>query len=267
LAVLPPPGDPDELTRARYLVRSTRFPGAPGSLERYAGELARQGAVIEEELSGDEVRSPSVQMRITPLGELEVLSTHDQLLGGEDGTTYFGCVFPADARYARAITEEAVKVGRRLGREGVIGRFAIDFLTVRKPTGGWDSYAIELNLRKGGTTHPFLTLQFLTDGAYDPDRAEFTAPNGQRKFFIASDHVGGPAYRKLRVEDLFDLVVVHGLHFDQSRQTGVVMHMMSALTEHGRMGLTAVGDSPDQAREIYDRAVSLLDAEARAAAG
>ncbi len=26
-------------------------------------------------------------------------------------------------------------------------------------------YAIEINLRKGGTTHPFLTLQFLTDGA------------------------------------------------------------------------------------------------------
>ena len=33
----------------------------------------------------------------------------------------------------------------------------------------WTPYAIELNLRKGGTTHPFLTLQFLTDGRYDPD--------------------------------------------------------------------------------------------------
>ena len=33
----------------------------------------------------------------------------------------------------------------------------------------------------------------------------------------------------------------HGLHFDQSRQAGVVFHMISSLTEHGRIGMTAVG--------------------------
>ena len=48
----------------------------------------------------------------------------------------------------------------------------------------------------------------------------------------------------LTPDDLFDIVVRHGLHFDQARQTGVVFHMMSALGEHGRTGLTAVGESP-----------------------
>ena len=75
-------------------------------------------------------------------------------------------------------------------KEGVLGRFALDFVVVRSSDGrGWDVYAIELNLRKGGTTHPFLTLQFLTDGRYDPETAIFTAPSGRQKFFIASDHV------------------------------------------------------------------------------
>ena len=41
--------------------------------------------------------------------------------------------------------------------------------------------AIEINLRKGGTTHPFLTLQFLTDGTYDPEAAVFTAPGARRR--------------------------------------------------------------------------------------
>ena len=75
----------------------------------------------------------------------------------------------------------------------------------------------------------------------------FTAPSGQQKFFVASDHVESPAYRALTADDLFDLAVRPGLHFDQSRQTGVVFHMMSALGEYGRIGLTAVGDSAEEA--------------------
>ena len=107
----------------------------------------------------------------------------------------------------------------------------------------WEPCAIEINLRKGGTTHPFLTLQFLTDGTYDTETGIFTAPNGQQKFFVASDHVESPRYRTLTPDDLFDIVVRHNLHFDQTRQTGVVFHMMSALGELGRTGLTAVGNS------------------------
>ena len=51
----------------------------------------------------------------------------------------------------------------------LLGRFAVDFVTVQDDTGEWRAYAIELNLRKGGTTHPFLTLQFLAGGEYDGD--------------------------------------------------------------------------------------------------
>jgi hypothetical protein len=202
-------------------------------------------------------------MRVTPLGKLEVLSTHDQLLGGPSGQSYLGCIFPADPGYATTIMREAVKVGERLASEGVIGRFAMDFVAVRSG-GSWEPYAIELNLRKGGTTHPFLTLQFLTDGTYDPEAGVFTAPSGKPKFFVASDHVESELYRALTADDLFDLAVRTGLHFDQSRQTGVVFHMMSALGEHGRTGLTAVEESSERAYALYERAAAILDEEARA---
>ena len=228
----------------------------------YMKELRERKGVVEERIMGEEFRSPSVQLRITPLGKVELLSTHDQLLGGPSGQSYLGCVFPADTGYAALITREAAKVGRRLAKEGVIGRFALDFVVVRS-NGKWEPYAIEINLRKGGTTHPFLTLQFLTDGTYDPETAIFTAPNGRQKFFVASDHVESPQYRTLTPDDLFDIVVRHNLHFGQTRQTGVVFHMMSALGELGRMGLTAVGNSHEEARATYDRAIAVLDEEAR----
>jgi hypothetical protein len=243
-------------------LRAMQFESKGVTYESYMKKLQERKGVVEERIMGEEFRSPSVQLRITPLGKVELLSTHDQLLGGPSGQSYLGCVFPADNGYAPLITREAAKVGRRLAKEGVIGRFALDFVVVRS-NGKWEPYAIEINLRKGGTTHPFLTLQFLTDGKYDPDTATFTAPNGRQKFFVASDHVESPAYRTLTPDDLFDIVVRHNLHFGQTRQTGVVFHMMSALGELGRTGLTAVGNSRDDARALYDRAISVLDQETR----
>lgn len=263
LVGLPEPGTANERAAIEARLRIMRFELPEITYDGYVNKLAERGGIVEERILGDEVRSPSVQLRVTPLGQLELLSTHDQMLGGPSGQSYLGCVFPADKDYAVAISQEAEKVGRRLAQEGVMGRFALDFVVVRSSDGTWDAYAIEINLRKGGTTHPFLTLQFLTDGKYDPAAAIFTAPNGQQKCFVAGDHVKSPSYRSLTPDDLFDIVVRHGLHFDQTLQTGAVFHMMSALGECGRVGLTAVGNSHEEAKRIYDRVVAVLDAESQ----
>jgi PGM1 C-terminal domain/ATP-grasp domain len=261
LTELPAPGDSKEVARLEDRLRAMMFELPRTTYESYMQKLQERKGVVEERITGQEFRSPSVQLRVTPLGKVELLSTHDQLLGGPSGQSYLGCVFPADTAYAPLITREAEKVGKRLAKEGVIGRFALDFVVVRGKNGKWEPYAIEINLRKGGTTHPFLTLQFLTDGTYDPETGIFTAPNGQQKFFVASDHVESPRYRTLTPDDLFDIVVRHNLHFDQTRQTGVVFHMMSALGELGRTGLTAVGNSHADAKATYERAVAVLDEE------
>jgi hypothetical protein len=266
LTGLPSPGDSKERAMLGERLRSMQFESHGVTYESYMKKLQERQGVLEERIIGEEFRSPSVQLRITPLGKVELLSTHDQLLGGPSGQSYLGCLFPADTAYAGLITQEAAKVGRRLAKEGVIGRFALDFVVVRVENGTWEPYAIEINLRKGGTTHPFLTLQFLTDGTYDAETGIFTAPGGQQKFFVASDHVESPQYRTLTPDDLFDIVVRHHLHFNQTRQTGVVFHMMSALGELGRTGLTAVGNSHEDAKATYDRAVTVLDQETRAPA-
>ncbi len=251
---------PAEKALLEERLRAMQFELAGITYDSYMEKLQERKGVVEERIMGEEIRSPSVQLRVTPLGVVELLSTHDQLLGGPSGQSYLGCVFPADPGYAALITQEAAKVGKRLAKEGVLGRFALDFVVVRS-NGKWEPYAIEINLRKGGTTHPFLTLQFLTDGTYNPETGIFTAPNGQQKFFVASDHVESPSYRTLTPDDLFDIVVRHDLHFDQTRQTGVVFHMMSALGELGRTGLTAVGNSHEDAKAMYERAVTVLNRE------
>ena len=262
---LPAPSTPTERDEIAGRLRTMSFEQPDMPFDGYMAKLAERGGIVEERITGIAVRSPSVQLRVTPAGQVELLSTHDQVLGGPSGQSYLGCRFPADFGYARAISAEAEKVGRRLAREGVIGRFALDFVAVKDTSGDWTPYAIEINLRKGGTTHPFLTLQFLTDGRYDANTALFRTPAGREKHLVATDHLESPLLRGLSIDDLFDIVARHGLHFDQARQSGVVFHMISCLTEHGRVGLTAVGDTPAQADATYQRAEKILLSEARAA--
>ena len=261
---LPLPDEAGEAAAVARRVHAMEFEYPDETTESYIAKLERLGGVVEERISGTDFRSPSVQLRVTPLGEVELLSTHDQVLGGPTGQLFLGCRFPADPAYGALIAKEAAKVGRRLAREGVLGRFAVDFVVVRRTDGQWDVYAIELNLRKGGTTHPFLTLQFLTDGHYDPEAARFMTPSGQAKYYVASDHIESPLYRTFTPDDLFHIVARHGLHFSRSRQTGV-FHMMAPLAENGRVVAVAIADTPAEAERLFQRISEVLDAEAQAA--
>lgn len=61
----------------------------------YLEALERDGGIVEERIIGDDFCSPSVQVRASPEGGTEVLSTHDQILGGPTGQVYFGCKLPS----------------------------------------------------------------------------------------------------------------------------------------------------------------------------
>lgn len=262
---LPDPGAPGEAAAIADRLQNIRPESEKLTVDVFLKAFEKDGGIVEERITGVTLTSPSVQMRALPDGTVELLSTHDQLLGGASGQKYLGCVFPADPGYAASIAEPAMVVGRHLAQRGVLGRFAVDFVVVQDDPGTWTPYAIELNLRKGGTTHPFLTLQFLCGGSYDGERGVFVTPEGAQKYLVATDHLEDDRLKVLTVEDLFDVVVQHGVHFDQSRRSGVVFHMISCLTECGRIGMTAVGDTPEEAWRVYKEAESVLLREADAA--
>ena len=101
-------GEREEITR-RAREMAFELPGT--AFGCYAAKLAERGGVVEERISGAELRSPSVQLRITPFGEAELLSTHDQVLGGPSGQSYLGCSFPADVTYATQVRSGCVGAG------------------------------------------------------------------------------------------------------------------------------------------------------------
>ena len=235
-----------------------KFESPKMTWDRYSKKLTETGGIVEELITGRDFRSPSAQLRVTPLGEVEALSTHDQMLGGPSGQAYLGCKFPASPEYGPAIMREALKVGRRLAKEGVIGRFALDFVAVLNDQDQWEVYAIEINLRKGGTTHPFLTLQFLTDGAYNAETGVFTTPRGEPKSFVASDHVHSPAYRSFTHNDLFDIV---GAARPALRSVAPERHRLS----HGERRRRTRSTRADRRRQHARRSRSALQQDGRGA--
>ena len=97
-------------------------------------------------------------------------------------------------------------------------------------------------------------------GQYDVDAGRYRSRLGQSKFYVASDSLKDPRYRQLRAADLIDLVSDHRLHYDHVSQTGVVLHMFSMVASLGKLGLTAIENSPEAAARLYDRFIKLLDA-------
>jgi hypothetical protein len=243
-----------------------RFQAPNETWSNFSSRIPELGAIVEEFIEGEEKQSPSVQGYIKPTGEVKIISTHDQILGGPDGQIYLGCEFPADTAYRLQLQELGIKVGQSLAKKGAIERYGVDFIAVKKYVNSeveWDIQAIEINLRKGGTTHPFMTLKLLTNGNYNSAKGLFYTKENKAKYYIATDNLQKECYQGLLPSDLIDIITKHSLHFDSSTKTGTVFHLIGAISEFGKLGLTSIGNSPAEAKEIYQRVEEVLDYETK----
>jgi len=240
-----------------------RFVDPRQTWSTFKDKLEREGGVVEAFVEAPDKRAPSCQMRISPAGTLDPISTHDQLVEGVDGQIYAGCRFPADAAYRMDIQRDALRVAEVLQEEGAVGRLAVDFICVQAEDGSWTHYAIETNLRLGGTTHPMMLLRMMTDGRYDPDTGLYLTPRGEPQFYVATDSMRADSYHGLLVEDLLDIAAVHGLHYQAWSESGVLFHFTGALSEFGKLGITAVGKSPGEADRWFEQTREVLDRETK----
>ena len=244
---------------ARLLRERIRFEASDENWESYVEKFRTMSGIAEVMIEGDVKESPSVQLRINPLGEVHLVSTHDQVLAGPSGQIFQGCTFPADREYRRYLHQAGVAVGDELRDRGVLGRIGVDFVSVREGD-GWHHYAIEINIRKGGTTLPYLMLEFLTDGSYDPHSGLFFTPTGDHRSYYATDNLVRDSYRGLTPSELIDSAVLERLHYHAASQQGIVFHLMGAVTEFGKIGVLSIAPSLQEAKRQYRSAVETLDA-------
>ena len=219
------------------------------------------GGIVEERIAGARFSSPSAQVDIKPDGRVVVLATHEQVLGGESGQVYLGCRFPADPAYAPELARHAAAIGAELAEAGALGRFSVDFVA-SAPAGGnnWQVHALEINLRKGGTTHPYAALRNVAPGRYEPESGRWLTADGSTRCYSATDNLVDPAWVGLAPTAVIEAVAEAGLQFDPETGTGVILHMLSGLAIDGRFGLTAIGETPEEAARLHEAARAAVTA-------
>lgn len=255
-------GESEEVKRwiADHLQEQLKIVAGDLSYKDFMFKFQHMGGIVEAFVEGEVKTSPSVQCRINPLGDCKVISTHDQLVGGESGQVFLGANFPAREEYSIDIGEYGLKVAEVLSKNGVMGRFAVDFISVKEGK-EWKHYAIEINLRKGGTTHPYILLQFLTDGDYDYENGLFLTANRQTRYYFCSDNLRSDKYIGITPPDLIDIAMMHSLHYDGTSQEGVMFHLIGALSQYGKLGVVCIGSTPERAKNFYEQTVKVLDGE------
>jgi hypothetical protein len=235
----------------------TVFCAAGESWESFEPKIAAGGAVVEEMLRSSDGSSPSVQMRVAPSGRTEMVSTHAQVLGGPDDQVYLGCRFPAPAEHRAGITARAERIGAALAQRGVVGPFGIDFLIAPSRDGARVNLS-EINLRVGGTTHPFAMAQLASGARYDAASGELLA-GGTPLRYVATDNLVSSRYVGLRPKQVVDAIRARGIAFERNEATGVTLHLLGALTRHGKMGATCIARTHEDADALYGALVSTVE--------
>ena len=236
----------DDLAAPITASRST-FCATEETWDTFAPKIAREGAIVEQLVRAPGMRSPSVQLRIFPDGDYEVVSTHDQILGGPDDQVYLGCRFPADAAYRHVIQAYGLGIARELAVHGVMGSLGVDFIVL--PDG--QVFMSEINLRLGGTTHPFLTARFVTEGGYDLASGELIVGDESR-VYVGTDNIKSERLVGRSPAELIAQLEGAGLAYDDRSATGVTLHLLGATPRFGKLGAVCIGRDMDHADRLYE---------------
>ncbi|MEY3963789.1 MAG: hypothetical protein RLZZ106_1044, partial [Cyanobacteriota bacterium] len=252
---------PLELRRWRLQPPRLRRQQLEQALERLAmplphwrEDLQTHGAIAQELIQAPPgaLSSPSVQLWIDQAGCVEIVSTHEQCLGGPHGQSFQGCRFPARQTYAQEAMAMAERLGQHLAALGCRGPVLLDLLA-RREQQHWRLWAIEINLRKGGTTHPFQLAATATGARFDRGSGLLRTGDGAAVFYEASDALQQEAWQGLLPEQMVDALVQRRLYFNSASRRGCIPMRLGALSEHGLLGAICLGQSRRDAAMLMQR--------------
>ncbi len=228
-------------------------------IERYIREFNRIGGIVEGYVDGKIKYSPSAQLFLSTEGKVSIASTHEQILGGSDGQKYLGCTFPALDVHRKLVIREAKKVGDWMIKKGMVGHFSIDFVTVQSNELEIPKiYPIEINLRKGGTTHPFRIAYYLTKSKYNK-RDGILYCGKTPIYYMARDIVESEKYKVLSSSELIKMIDKSKISFNKNTKKGVMVYMPGMISEYGRFGALSVGHTKEEAEEYFKKLIKAIN--------
>lgn len=225
----------------------------------YMKQFDKGGGIVELYIPGDIKYSPSTRILVTSQGEPKVLSAHEQILGGPDKQKYLGSSFPCMESHRKLIINESKKIAKYMANKGILGNFSVDFVIVYNAKKEVKKvYAIEINLRKIGSTNPFVTAHYLTN-------ARYSSRDGQMHWrdktihYVSMDFIESEKYKNISSIKLVDLIKNSKINFNRTKNKGVFIYMPGMAEKFGRFGALCIGYSNEEAKRTYAKLIKLVN--------
>jgi hypothetical protein len=225
------------------------------SAEDFLAKIPETGVIAEVFVKGEWPVSPSYQGFINHQGQVTTVSTHEQVL---DGQTYKGCKYPAGDEFRDQMIHEGEKIGQALAEAGARGHYGVDFLATAAPGDAPELFAIEINLRNTGTSYPFTTVTRLTEGAPAANGNGIVTQKGNIRFYSASDYLITENLKGVAPASVISAIRKSPIHWDSEQEQGVVFHLFGLVESTGRLGATAIADSPEAAEALLEKTEAIL---------
>lgn len=147
----------------------------------------------------------------------------------------------------------------------MVGHFSSDFLATKNCIDGidqWTVTGIEINLRQGGTTHPYSSMAILCGGHTDSDGV-FRTKEGKCRHYVATDNYIDHRLHGLKSNDFLRQFSssmdpnIQELRWSEDTKTGVIFHLLPLL-EFGKLGFTAIGETKNEAEILFNRVSEMM---------
>jgi hypothetical protein len=221
-------------------------------------EQLKNGSIVETFIEGEIKDAPSAQALITASGEVEVISTHEQLLCSK-GASYQGSLFPAKSSYRKRLHKYTYEIGSILASKGLRGPFSVDYLTTSNIEGQKELWAIEINLRQGGTTHSFQTAKILSDSTYDEKSGNLIDKKNNKIIYRSNDNFSDVRLKGKLVDKLLKYMKKEKLIFNKKKQEGISFHLLGAMSEFGKIGFTAISTNQKDLNKLLQKFESRIE--------
>lgn len=238
--------------------KCTVFQNPKADFIKYKKKFNESGGIVEKYIEGVIKYSPSTQVLITSSKKAKIVSTHEQILGGPDKQLYLGCIFPSFPTHRKLIIREGEKISSWLANKGIVGNFAIDYVVTYNKNGENPKvYPIEINLRKGGATHPFRLAYFLTGAKYNP-KSGLLQCGKKPIYYKAVDFIESEKYKGLKPMEIISLINDSTISFKKNTKKGALVYMPGMVEESGRFGAICIGQSYDDVERYYKRLLKIV---------
>ncbi|XP_053405574.1 IQ domain-containing protein H-like isoform X3 [Mercenaria mercenaria] len=249
--------------------------------DKFLQSFLSQGGVIEACPPSDSITTLTVDMLIEPNGAVSIVSCGDQI-HAESPFSCWGVSIPQSSVEPDVLNVACYNIAESCKRRGIMGYFAIDFVTFIHPTTMEQKlWALDISLQYSDSLAMFYLMQFVSNGTLNTKTHVFDVPppkqeakkrrrrlHGQdeeqppntNRFGVMSTRLLHTNLSVVHYSVFFQMCRAHGIGYDIKEKQGTVFMLIDSFNRE-KLGMLAIGETLQGALASFARNMSVIHQE------